>query len=179
MNGETKQPGTEPAAENFKISRTFDAPRQRLFDAWTQPERLGKWMSPKGFSTLRNSMDFRPGGTYHYGLGGPNNSSMWGKWTFREITAPERLVFVSSFSDENGGMSRHPMSATWPAEMLSTITFDEVSGNKTNVTVEWLPINASEEEWTTFRGAQAGMQQGWTGTFGQLEEYLKQPSEQA
>jgi uncharacterized protein YndB with AHSA1/START domain len=156
----------------FVISREFDAPRIRVWQAWTEVERLKQWFSPKGFTVLAAKMDFRPGGSYHYGMRTPTGQEMWGKWVFREIKAPERLVLVNSFSDAAGGMTRHPMSPTWPREMLSTSTFSEKNG-KTTITLEWLPINASPEEIATFEAGRDGMKMGWTGTMEQLTDYLK------
>ena len=156
----------------FVISREFDAPRQRVWQAWTEVERLKQWFSPKGFTVIAAKMDFRPGGSYHYGMRTPTGQEMWGKWVFREIKAPERLVLVNSFSDAAGGMTRHPMSPTWPREMLSTSTFSEKNG-KTTITLEWLPINASPEEIATFEAGRDGMKMGWTGTMEQLIDYLK------
>jgi len=117
-------------------------------------------------------MELRPGGSYHYGMRSPDGQEMWGKWVFREIKAPERLVLVNSFSDAQGGITRHPMAPTWPREMLSTTTFAE-QGGKTTLSLEWLPINATPEEIATFEAARAGMTQGWTGTFEQFTDYLK------
>ena len=88
-----------------------------------------------------------------------------------EIAAPERIVWVNSFSDEEGNLTRHPASPTWPLEMLTTVTFTEEKG-KTTVTVRWIPLNATPEEQKTFDGTQEGMRQGWTGTFDQLTRYL-------
>ena len=156
----------------FIISREFDAPRERVWQAWTEVERLKQWFSPKGFTVIAAKMDFRPGGSYHYGMRTPTGQEMWGKWVFREIKAPERLVLVNSFSDAAGGMTRHPMAPTWPREMLSTSTFSERNG-KTTITLEWLPINATPEEIATFEAGRDGMKMGWTGTMEQLTEYLK------
>ena len=156
----------------FVISREFDAPRQRVWQAWTAVERLKQWFSPKGFTVIAAKMDFRPGGSYHYGMRTPTGQEMWGKWVFREIKAPERLVLVNSFSDAAGGMTRHPMSPTWPREMLSTSTFSEKNG-KTTLTLEWLPVNATPEEIATFEAGREGMKMGWTGTMEQLIDYLK------
>jgi uncharacterized protein YndB with AHSA1/START domain len=156
----------------FVISREFDAPRQRVWQAWTEVERLKQWFSPKGFTVIAAKMDFRPGGSYHYGMRTPTGQEMWGKWVFREIKAPERLVLVNSFSDAAGGMTRHPMSPTWPREMLSTSTFSEKNG-KTTLTLEWLPVNATPEEIATFEAGREGMKMGWTGTMEQLIDYLK------
>ena len=96
---------------------------------------------------------------------------MWGKFVYREIVAPERIVLVSSFSDEAGGITRHPMSSTWPLEMLSTFTLAEKDG-RTTATVHWLPLNPTEEESKTFDAAHESMKQGWIGTFDQLAAYL-------
>jgi len=63
------------------------------------------------------------------------------------------------------------MSPTWPLEMLSTFSLAEQDG-KTTVTVQWIPLNATEEEGKTFDAAHEGMKQGWTGTFDQLAAYL-------
>ena len=161
----------ESETEAFVISREFDAPRTLVWKAFTDPEHMKHWWGPKGFAVCAANMDLRPGGTYHYGLRSPDGHEMWGKFVYREVVAPERLVFVNSFSDEKGGLTRHPMSPTWPLEMLSTFTFTERDG-KTTLTIRWVPLNATEEERKTFEGGRAGMTQGWTGTLDQLAEYL-------
>ena len=75
---------------------------------------------------------------------------MWGKFVYREIVAPERIVFVNSFSDEEGNPVRHPMSPTWPLEVLNTMTLSEHDG-RTTLTIRGAPINASDEERKTFQ----------------------------
>jgi len=157
--------------EPFVLSRVFDAPRDRVWKAWTEVERLKQWFSPKGFTVIAATMDLRPGGSYHYGMRTPTGQEMWGKWVFREIKAPERLVLVNSFSDAAGNLTRHPMAPTWPLEMLSSTTFTEQAG-KTTLTLEWLPLNASAVEIATFEAGRAGMTMGWTGTMEQLTAYL-------
>ena len=155
----------------FVITRTFDAPRELVFGVWTEPEHLKQWFSPKGFTVIAARMDLRPGGVYHYGMRMPNGREMWGKWIFHEIVAPERLVFIDSFSDEQGGLTRHPFSPDWPLEMLSTITFAGQDGG-TMVTIRWAAHNATEVERKTFEDGRKSMQQGWTGTLDQLTDYL-------
>jgi uncharacterized protein YndB with AHSA1/START domain len=156
----------------FVMSRTFDAPRDLMWKAFTEPERMKQWWGPKGFSVIASKMDLRPGGTYHYGMRAPDGNAMWGKFVYREIVAPERLVFVNAFSDEKGGLTRHPLSPTWPLEMLSTFRFTEDAG-RTTFTLQWTPLNATAEERATFDGAHEGMTQGWSGTMEQLAAYLK------
>jgi uncharacterized protein YndB with AHSA1/START domain len=159
------------APEEFVISRTFDAPRELVWKAFTDPEHMKNWWGPKGFAVRAARMDLRPGGSYHYCMRSPDGRDMWGKFGYREIVAPERIVFVNSFSDEKGGLTRHPMSPTWPLEMLSTFTFVEHEG-KTTLTIRWVPLNATEAERKTFEDGRKGMHQGWTGTLDQLAEYL-------
>jgi uncharacterized protein YndB with AHSA1/START domain len=116
-------------------------------------------------------MDLRPNGVYHYCLRAPDGNDLWGKWVLREIAAPERLVWINSFSDEAGNVTRHPMSPSWPLEMLSTLTLAEDQG-RTTLTVRWAPHAATEAERKTFEAGHASMQQGWTGTLDQLAGYL-------
>jgi uncharacterized protein YndB with AHSA1/START domain len=162
---------TKLAAEEFVITREFDAPRDLVFAAWTESERMAQWWGPKGFTVTFAKLDLRPGGMFHYGMRGPDGSTMWGKMVYREITPPERLVVLVSFSDENGGTTRHPMAPTWPVEMLNTITFAE-RGGKTTITLRSSAYNATDEERATFKAGHASMQGGFTGTFNQLADYL-------
>jgi uncharacterized protein YndB with AHSA1/START domain len=154
------------------ISREFDAPRELVWKAWTERDRLVQWFGPAGCTMSVAELDLRPGGTFHYCLQTPDGQEMWGKFVYREVTPPERTVLVSSFSDKDGNLTRHPMSPTWPLEMLSTTTLTENNG-KTTLTVEWIPLEgATEEEIITFDSSRDGMKQGFSGTFTQLEAYL-------
>jgi len=162
---------TKMAAEEFVITREFDAPRDLVFAAWTEPERLAQWWGPKGFTVKVANVDLRPGGMFHYGMVAPDGSEMWGKFIYREITPPERMVFIVSFSDENGGTTRHPMAPTWPREMLNTVTLTE-HGDKTTLTLRSSAYAATEEERATFKAGHSSMQGGFTGTFDQLAAYL-------
>jgi len=95
-----------------------------------------------------------------------------GKFTYREIKVPERLVFIVSFSDPKGGVTRHPWSPNWPLETLSTVTFEQ-QGGKTKVSVQWIPADsATEMERKTFDEGRDGMKQGWGGTMDQFAAYL-------
>jgi uncharacterized protein YndB with AHSA1/START domain len=160
-------------AGDFVISRVFDAPRELLWKCFTDPERMKNWWGPKGFTVIASKMDLRVGGTYHYGMKAPNGDPMWGKFVYREIVPNERLVFINSFSDEKGGVTRHPGHQKWPLQMLSTFTFEDTPGGKTKFTVHWQTYNATEEEQKTFDTMHDSMTQGWTGTMDQLEAYLK------
>jgi len=162
----------EKMSEDFVMSRVFDVPRDLLWKCFTEPERMKQWWGPKGFKVLSSKMDLRPGGSYHYGMQSPDGHAMWGKFVFREVVPQERLVFINSFSDEKGGITRHPGNENWPLEMLSSFTFEDMPGGKTKFTVRWAPHNASEEERKTFDTNRESMRQGWGGTMDQLEVYL-------
>jgi uncharacterized protein YndB with AHSA1/START domain len=116
---------------DFVISRVLDAPRDLVWKCFTDPAHMQQWWGPKGVTVVKSEMDLRPGGTYHYAMQAPNGPVMWGKFTYREIVPPSKIVFISSFSDENGGVTRHPMAPTWPLQLLSTFTFEEVESGKT------------------------------------------------
>jgi len=155
----------------FVITRTFDAPRTLVWKVWTEVEHMMQWYGPKECTTPVAQMDFRPGGRFHYCMQTSDGSKMWGRAVYREIVAPERVVWVNSFSDEAGGLTRHPGSAMWPLEMLTVATFAEHDG-KTLVTLTWTTVNATAEEQKTFDENHPGMNQGWTGSFDRLAAYL-------
>lgn len=171
MSTQTLDLVAEMALEPFIISRVFNAPRERVWEAWTERNQLIQWFSPKGLTLSMAKMDFRRGGTFHYCLRSPDGNPMWGRFAYREINAPARIILVNSFSDATGGITRHPFSDTWPLEMLCTTAFVEENG-KTRVTIEWRPLNPTEAERETFNASHDGMTHGWSGTFEQLAEYL-------
>jgi uncharacterized protein YndB with AHSA1/START domain len=149
----------------------FDAPRDLVWKAHSELEGLKHWWGPKGFTWVTGTLDFRPGGMFHYGMRSPNGQEMWGRFVYREIVKPERIVSVSSFSDEKGGLTRHFLSPEWPLEMLNTATFTEAEG-KTTLTINSVAINATAHERKIFEDGFASMQGGFTGTFDQLAAYL-------
>jgi uncharacterized protein YndB with AHSA1/START domain len=133
---------------------------------------LKRWWGPKGFAVTLCTNDLRPGGLMHYCLRGPDGREIWGKFVYREIAKPERLVWINSFSDKDQGTTVHPMMPSWPREMHTMVTFEE-QGGKTKITVRWLPVEGSSEtERKTFDEGRPSMVQGWSGTFEQFNQYL-------
>ncbi|RHX83843.1 SRPBCC family protein [Leptospira stimsonii] len=155
----------------FTFTRTFDFPRELVWKAWTEPKRLAEWWGPKGLKMGVTHLDLKPGGLFHYSMTTPDGQTMWGRFVYKEITPPEKLVYVVSFSDENAGMSRPPMAANWPLEILNTVIFTEEKG-KTILSLKGTPINATPEEIKVFGDNFPSMNQGFTGTLDQLEAYL-------
>jgi uncharacterized protein YndB with AHSA1/START domain len=168
---ESDRAATGAADREIVITRVFDAPRERVWRAFTEVEHLKHWWGPKGFAWVSARLDLRPGGVFHYCMRSPQGQEMWGKFVYREIVPPERLVFVSSFSDEQGSTVRAPFSPAWPLEVLNNVNFTERDG-RTTVQLSGGPINATEEEMNTFQAAYESLQKGFAGTFDQLEEYL-------
>ncbi len=155
----------------FSISREFDAPIELVFDALTQPEHLMHWWGPVGLKMKTATVDLRPVGVYHYSMEAPDGSLMWGKFLYREISRPDRLVFINSFSDEAGNTTRHPMAPEWPLEMLNVLTMTESNG-KTILKLSGRPVNATKEETDVYHNNHESMRGGFGGTFNQLDTYL-------
>ena len=162
--------GTEGA--EFVISRVMEAPRERVWQALTEPERMKDWLPPKTFTMIAAKMDFRPGGAFHCGMRSFEGYKMWAKFVYREIVAPERVVFVNSFSNEAGEVKRNPIVPTWPMETLTTVTLEDEGGGKTKLPFRVSPHNATEAEQKTFDMSHVGMKATWGGTLDQLAAYL-------
>ena len=163
---------TDPKA-TFRISRTVNAPLELVWKAYTEQEPLMAWFGPKGFSMPHSRYDFRPGGEFHYCLRTPTGFEMWGKWTFVDIVPPTTLSMIITFSDAQGGLTRHPMSAAWPLQTLSTTTFSD-QGGKTHINIQWEPYQSTADEVFAFQSGHSAMAQGCNGTFEQLDAYLAQ-----
>ncbi len=171
-------PSNEPE-QDFVISRTFDAPRDLVWKVYSEAEHLAQWWGPKGCTIRVVKLDVRPGGMFHYAMAYQPGQDMWGRFVYREIVPPERMVFVSSFSDADGGVTRAPfptIGPTFPLEILNTMTLTE-DGGKTTVSLRGHPLNATDEERATYRGMFGSMQQGYSGTFDELARYLAELQE--
>jgi uncharacterized protein YndB with AHSA1/START domain len=147
-------PSVEPAERELVITRVFDAPRELVFKAWTDPALAMGWFGPRDHPATRLQMDVRPGGAWR----GCLRSTESGKelrlgGMYREIVAPERVVFTFAW-DEEGERG---------LETLVTLTFAE-EGGKTRMTFRQTPFQSIEER--------DGHRGGWTSSFDRLEEYV-------
>jgi uncharacterized protein YndB with AHSA1/START domain len=156
----------------FTLSRTFDAPLALVWEVYSDAEHLAKWWGPKGFTWVSGTLDFRPGGRFHYGMRAPAGQEMWGKFDYREIVPLKKIVFTNSFSNAAGDTVRAPFAANFPLEVLNEVTFGEADG-RTTLSMRGMPFGASEEEREFFRSMFPSMNQGFTGTLDQLDAYLK------
>lgn len=155
----------------FVIFRLVDAPRERVWRAWTQPAEMAAWFGPKGSETTHAELDFRVGGSYHYAMK-TGGVELWGLAVYKEIVEPEKLVYVQQFSDKDRGMGSHPMAPTWPKKTLTTVLL-QAFGPKTLVSLYWQPLEASAVELETFEKGMEGMKGGWGGSFDRLEALLQ------
>ena len=150
-------------AEQVLITRVFDAPRDLVFKAWTDCERLMSWWGPKGFTTPLCKIDLRPGGVFHYCMRSPEGRDYCSKGVYREIVPLERIVCTDSFADAEGNVvpaTYYGMSAGYPLEMLVTVTLEETEG-KTKLTLQHNlgSVPASERDLC---------QQGWSESLDKL-----------
>lgn len=161
--------------DKFVINRSFQAPIDKMFQLWTDPKHLSKWLPPTGTTMRFINVDIRPGGSGFYEMSAANGMKMHGKINYLEIVKPHRLVYTQVFCDENQNITRHPMAPTWPETMLTTIQLTAEDANTTRVTVTWEIFGeATATERETFNREKAGMTQGWSGSFDKLDDYINE-----
>ena len=157
----------------FVITRQFKMPRSVVWKAWSEADQLKNWWGPKGCSVEIARLEFRPGGFFHYAMKFENAPTMWGRFNYREIAAPERMVWLNSFANQNCGIARAPFSEVCPLEITNTVTFTENAGT-TTVTLRAEPFGEVAEERKFFDElcSSGSLEQGYGGTFEQLAEQL-------
>jgi uncharacterized protein YndB with AHSA1/START domain len=140
------------------LTRMFDAPRELVFTAWTDPQHVARWWGPRGFDSVVTEWDARPGGAIHLDMRGHGASHpMRGR--FVEIQAPTRLVFTAlAFEEANG---------EYGLENLNTVTFEEV-GRRTRVTLHVVVQKASPAATEPL----AGMEEGWSQSLDRLDDQV-------
>ena len=159
--------------DQFVINRSFDAPISTVFEMWTDPKHLAKWLPPTGATLEFIRADIKAGGETFSHMKAAGGQLMYGKAKYLEIQRPNRIVYTQIFCDENENISRHPMAPTWPETMLTTVTLTEEGTHRTRVTIQWEIFgDATAAERATFNQAKSGMHQGWTGSLDKLEESL-------
>ena len=137
-------------------SRVFDAPRERVFDAWVDREHIERWFGPNGFTTTIDSMDVHPGGVWRFVMHGPDGVDYPNVVRYLEVVRPERLVYEHG-SDDSGEYL-----------FTNTITFDDVGG-KTRLTMRALFVSAEERR---LRVEEYGAIEGGKQTLARLAEFL-------
>lgn len=148
----------------IEVSRTFEAPLELLWKAWTEPEHFMKWYGPQGFTAPTCEIDLRVGGRHLWSMRSPDGMQMYYCGSYKEVAPMERLVYTDSLSDAEGNVlspAMMGMGEGMPEVMDVTVTFVHVDG-KTTVTVSHVGYGASAER--------AGM--GWEQAFDKLMAVL-------
>lgn len=159
----------------FILNRSFQAPIKTLFELWTQPQHLSKWVAPTGFQLEFLRAEIKPGKSTFYVMTDGGRTKMYGRSQYLTIESPHRLIYIQQFCDENEKVTRHPFAPKWPETMHTTISFFEEGTKQTRVSILWEPQNpVTQEELQTFVQARGGMTQGWTGSLDKLEDFLKE-----
>lgn len=155
----------------FSITRRFDAPRPRVWAAWTKPDALARWFGPKGSSGEILAFDLRPGGEWRGRMDAPDGSAVHSRFVFREVEPMSRLSWVHGFADAAGHRIRAPFAQQFPLELLTTVLFADEGGG-TRIDLSWTPLDASPEEEAFFASMMDSMGGGWSGSFERLDEML-------
>ena len=164
----SKSPVVDSAQEGFVITRVFDAPRQLVWKAWTEPEHLMRWWGPKDYTSPVCRIDFRVGGTYLFCMRSPAGKDYWSTGVYREIVPMERFVCTDAFADADGNVvpaASYGMTGEWPDELLVTVTFEDHQG-KTRLSLKHVGIPTGEMSELT--------QTGWNESLDKLAESLIQ-----
>jgi uncharacterized protein YndB with AHSA1/START domain len=157
----------------FSLSRSFAAPLKLMWEVYSQEKHLARWWGPKGFTWVQGTLDFRPGGAFHYGMRAPTGDVMWGRFDYREIEPLKRIAFTTGFSNAAGEIVRAPFAANFPLRVLNDVRFSESAG-RTTLAMTGTPFEAPEDDREFFRSMFPSMNQGFTGTLDQLDDYLKE-----
>jgi uncharacterized protein YndB with AHSA1/START domain len=154
-NPDARVPIKEPVLE-----RVFDAPRDLVFKAWTEPRHVAQWWGPHGFTNPVCELDPRPGGEILIHMQWPDGKTVnVMRGTYREVVAPECLVFISTAYQDDGGEPG--------LKVLNTVTFADENG-KTRMTLHAAVLRAVPE----MAAALAGMEQGWSESLERLNGYV-------
>jgi len=140
----------------IEISRVIDAPRERVFDAFTDAGHISLWWGPRGFTTTTHSMDVRPGGVWRFIMHGPDGTDYGNRITYTEVVRPERLAYEHDTGEHND-----------PGLFHATITFDAV-GKRTRLTLRMVFATVEQYEGMKEFGAVEGGEQ----TLERLGEYI-------
>jgi uncharacterized protein YndB with AHSA1/START domain len=143
VSAATKKPA------DLVVSRVFNAPRRLVFDAWTKAEHVSRWFAPRPLTMPRCEVDLRPGGAFRFVMRAPDGTEYPFAGEFREVVAPERIVFTGLVHGDN--------------LTVTTVTFAEHDG-KTTLTAHQTYAFESD--------ATRGAKEGWTATLNQLAEHL-------
>ena len=140
------------------ITREFDAPRELLWEAMTNPKHVVNWWGPRGFTTTIEKMDFRVGGEWKHVMRGPDGAEYPNHSVFKEIVKPEKIVY--SHGGHKKGSPEISFTSTW--------TFDELGKNKSRVSIRMIFADTEKRDFVV---KEFGAVEGGKQTLARLAEY--------
>ncbi|MBI5649584.1 MAG: SRPBCC domain-containing protein [Chloroflexi bacterium] len=149
------------------ITRVFDAPRERVWRAWTDPAQVARWWGPKNFTAPVAQIDLRVGGKYVFCMHSPDGKDYYSTGVYRKIVPLSEIVCTDSFADENGNVvpaSHYGMGDDFPLELQFIVTFEDDAG-KTKMTLRHIGFPAD--------GSIPQAETGWNESFDKLAESQK------
>ncbi|HTE00073.1 MAG TPA: SRPBCC domain-containing protein [Mucilaginibacter sp.] len=149
------------AAKKIHVEREFNAPIEKVWKAWTDPDMLEKWWGPKPWTVQTKSMDFTVGGTWLYAMVSPEGQKHWSNVKFTAIEDGSRFAADSLFSDEDGNAAPNAPVGHWDNKFVA-------SGDKTKVVVDL----SFDDEAAIKMMVEMGFEGGFTMGLNQLEELL-------
>jgi uncharacterized protein YndB with AHSA1/START domain len=155
---------------NFEVSYTFNAPREMVFNAFGNQEALNAWWGPAETENSVISLDFRPGGIFHFKMQAGKFVN-YGRFIFGEIRPYDLIEFNNAFADENAQVVDVPFDMDFPREIFYRVTFTEQNG-KTTIQLTGSPLAATDAQTATFKDMKEDMEGGFGRTFEKLVNYL-------
>ena len=153
----------------YVLERTFVAPREIVWKAWTDPTLFARWYGPN-VETIIHRLELRSGGDCRVEMRWSGGSNFQ-KLAYIEVTPPARLVWLHSNTDADWEIASNPRMPDWPRVLLTTVTFNTV-GKETHLRLTWSPHEASEREIACFAAAMDGMGRGWDAGMESLAKLL-------
>ena len=159
-------------ANELKIVRIFEAPVDRVWAAWSDPELIKQWWGPKDFSAPHAEVDFQVGGKYLFAMHGPAGTEfdidMWSGGMYTEIIPMKRIAYLDHFADKDGNAVSPAQFGMreLPDEMAVTVEFEPVDGGKTQVTLTHAGAPAGS-------GSAKNMEMGWNQSLDKMAESLR------
>lgn len=161
--GKTKKPGADPApvaGREIVITRVFDAPREMVWDAWTDPRQIVKWWGPHGFTLTIEEMDVRPGGVWKSTMHGPDGTEYLNDCVFTDVVKPQRIAYKLTAGRKHDRGLQEPMEVSWVFE---------AQGETTRITLRMLFVTPEGRDRFT---REYGAVEGGNETLDRLREYL-------
>jgi uncharacterized protein YndB with AHSA1/START domain len=167
----------EQNSQSIVIERVFDAPVEKVWEAWTNSKVVKKWWGPEGFTAPSIMIDFREGGKYIFAMRGPAGTEwdkdMYSAGVYKEIVPMKKIVTTDYFSDEEGNKAdpvEYGQSEDTPSEMAVIITFDDVGDGKTKLSITY-PRPENEAQFQAM--LKSGMKQGWQSSLNKLAKAVE------